>query len=218
MNDLREKYLDDKVNEYLDEIRDFTLDNIHIFKRSEGGQQKPTEEGRDQDPFKFYQVNLLVNNSRNSKAPVIIETAPNYKNLFGTIEKTVDPNGFWTSDFMNIKTGSLLRADGGVLVLNLEEAIGEPLVWKTLKRTLKYSQLEIEAPEASFIGNSALKPEPIKLDLKVVLIGDKQNYLILYDYDESFKKNFKINADFTDEMPRTKQNFFAYANFFARLA
>jgi len=222
INDLREKYSNNKVNEYLDEIRDFTLENIHIFKSGDDSKQKSAlrSPGREQenDPFKYYQVNLLVNNSHIKKAPVIIETAPNYKNLFGTIEKTMEANGSWTSDFMNIKSGSLLRADGGVLVLNLEEMISEPLVWKILKRSLKYGQLEIEAPETVFIGNSAIKPEPIKLDLKVVLIGNKQNYILLYNYDDSFKKIFKISADFTDEMPRNKQNIGNYANFIAHLA
>lgn len=221
INDMREKYPDDKVQEYLDEIQDYTLDNIHIFKKKDESQPKlPFQapgSGKQQDPFQLYRVNLLVNNSGCKKPPVIIETSPNYKNLFGTIEKEVEPNGMWSSDFMNIKAGSLLRADGGVLVLNLLEAISEPYVWTTLKRSLKYTQLEIEAPEALFFGQSALKPEPIKLDLKVVLIGDKQHYLYLFNYDDSFKKIFKISADFTDEMPRTNQYIQDYANFIARL-
>lgn len=221
INDMREKYPDQKVQEYLDDIQDYTLDNIHIFKKKDDSQSKtpfPFPGGpRVQDPFRLYKVNLLVNNSGCKKPPVIIETSPNYKNLFGTIEKEVEPNGTWTSDFMNIKAGSLLRADGGVLVLNLLEAINEPFVWTTLKRSLKYTQLEIEAPEALFFGQSALKPEPIKLDLKVVLIGDKQHYLVLYNYDESFKKIFKISADFTDEIPRTPQYIQDYVGFIARL-
>lgn len=222
INDLREKYDDVKVNEYLDEIRDYTLDNIQLFKKKEESQQKmpfPMQGSmKPSDPFKFFQVNLLVNNSQCKKPPVVIETSPSYKNLFGTIEKEVEPNGAWTSDFMNIKSGSILRADGGVLVLNLMESVSEPLVWKTLKRTLKYSQLEIEAPEAVFFGHSALKPEPIKLNIKVVLIGDKQHYVMLYNYDDNFKKIFKISADFTDEMPRNKENITDYSNFLARLA
>jgi len=222
IDDLREKYDDPKVNEYLDEIRDYTLDHIHIFKKKEESQQKAPfpipGSTRPSDPFKFYRVNLLVNNARCKKPPVVIETSPSYKNLFGTIEKEVEPNGTWTSDFMNIKSGSLLRADGGVLVLNLLESVSEPYVWKTLKRTLKYSQLEIEAPEAVFFGHSALKPEPIELNIKVVLIGDKQHYILLYNYDDNFKKIFKISADFTDEMPRNKQNILDYSSFLARLA
>ena len=221
INDMREKYPDEKVRIYLDEIQDYTLDNIHIFKKKDDTQPKlPFQmqgSGKPQDPFKPYRVNLLVNNSGCKKPPVIIETSPNYKNLFGTIEKEVEPNGTWTSDFMNIKAGSLLRADGGVLVLNLLEAVSEPFVWTTLKRSLKYTQLEIEAPEALFFGQSALKPEPIKLDLKVVLIGDKQTYLFLYNYDDSFKKIFKISADFNDEMPRNAHNIQDYANFIAHL-
>ncbi|MBN1297892.1 AAA family ATPase, partial [bacterium] len=222
IDDLRERYQNDKVNEYLDEIRDYTINNIQIFKKKDEP-QSPVHpaiqgQGKTADPFRYYQVNLLVNNARCKKPPVIIETSPNFKNLFGTIEKEFEPNGSFTSDFMNIKPGSLLRADGGVLVINLLEAIAEPYVWTTLKRTLKYVQLEIEAPEAVFFGHSALKPEPIKLDLKVVLIGDKQHYIMLYNYDDSFKKIFKICADFTDEMPRNKQNINEYTHFLAGLA
>lgn len=222
VNDMREKYPDEKVQEYLDEIQDYTLDTIHIFaKKDDASPKLPFGLGgtdKAQDPFKLYRVNLLVNNAGCKSAPVIIETSPNYKNLFGTIEKELEPNGGWTSDFTNIKAGSLLRADGGVLVLNLLEAVSEPFVWTTLKRTLKYTQLQIEAPEALFFGQTALKPEPIQLDLKVVLIGDKQHYLILYNYDESFKKTFKICADFTDELPRTHKNIQNYANFIAHLS
>lgn len=218
IDDLREKYPDETVNEYLDEIRDFTLDNIQIFKKKDDGSKKSGHgAAKAPDPFVLYEVNLLVNNGRCKKPPVIIETVPSFKNLFGTIEKVMEPNGTWTSNFTNIKAGSMLRADGGVLVLNLMEAINEPMVWKTLKRTLKYSQLEIEAPEAMFFGNSVLKPEAIKLNVKVVLIGDKQHYIMLYNYDDSFKKIFKISADFTDEMPRNKKHLTDYANFIARL-
>jgi lon-related putative ATP-dependent protease len=222
VNDMREKYPDEKVQEYLDEIQDYTLDTIHIFAKKEDASLKLPfglgGSGKTQDPFKLYRVNLLVNNAGCKNAPVIIETSPNYKNLFGTIEKELEPNGGWTSDFTNVKAGSLLRADGGVLVINLLEAVSEPFVWTTLKRTLKYTQLQIEAPEALFFGQTALKPEPIQLDLKVVLIGDKQHHLILYNYDESFKKIFKICADFTDELPRTDKNIQKYANFIAHLS
>ena len=222
VNDMREKYPDKQVQEYLDEIQNYTLDNIYIFiKKDDASPKLPflmAGAGKEQDPFKLYSVNLLVNNADNKKPPVIIETSPNYKNLFGTIEKEFDPSGGWTSDFTNIKAGSLLRADGGVLVLNLVEALSEPYVWTALKRTLKYTQLQIEAPEAIFFGQSALKPEPIQLDLKVVLIGYKEYYLILYRYDDDFKKIFKISADFTDEIPRTPKNIQNYANFIAHLS
>ncbi|MGB3975356.1 MAG: AAA family ATPase [bacterium] len=222
VNDMREKYPDKQVQDYLNEIQNFTLDNIYIFiKKDDDSPKLPfmiRGAGKEQDPFRLYRVNLLVDNTDSKKPPVIIETSPNYKNLFGTIEKEFDPSGGWTSDFTNIKAGSLLRADGGVLVINLVEAISEPFVWTALKRTLKYSQLQIEAPEALFFGQSALKPEPIQLDLKVVLIGHKEHYLILFKYDDDFKKIFKVSADFTNEMPRTPKNIQNYANFIMHLS
>jgi len=223
INDIRTTYQNDAVSEYLDEIKEYTLEEIGIFLKKEeqetslkqmlsGGQQQ------QQDPFRYYNVNLLVDNSRVKCSPVIIETAPNFKNLFGTIEKMVDKAGNWSSDFMNIKAGSMLRADGGVLVINLMDAIMEPFVWPTLKRTLKYGQLEIENPESIYLlGQSALKPQPIKLDLKVVLIGSKMHYLVLFNYDEDFKKIFKISADFTDQMDRNSQHITEYAGFIHQL-
>ncbi len=219
INDIQDRYQNPSVSEFLDEIQEYTLAEIPIFLKKEDKPATPSGGVHAfLDPFKFYKVNLLVDNSRCKRPPVIIETAPNYKNLFGTIEKMVDRTGNWLSDFTNIKAGSILRADGGVLVINLMEALIEPLVWKTLKRTLKYGQLEIDSPEAlSFFGQSALKPEPIKLELKVVLIGDKQSYLFLYHYDEDFKKIFKISADFDDQMDRNKQHILDCAGFIKRL-
>jgi lon-related putative ATP-dependent protease len=222
LKDLREKYVGESVKEYFDEIRDYTLNEIHIFlKKEEQSPQAALQLGsppEKADPFKLYRVNLIVDNSHRTKTPAIVETAPNYKNLFGTIEKVVDRRGNWASDFMNIKAGSVLKAEGGYLVINLLEAISEPFVWKTLKRTLKYGQLEIESPEAHImLGQTALKPQPVKLDLKVVLIGDKQHYLMLFNHDEDFKKIFKISADFNDKMDRTNKNILDYACFVKRI-
>jgi len=222
LKDIREKYQNEAVDIYLDEIRDYTLDEIHIFFKNDDSSQQTLQSlgvtSASKDVFRIYKVNLLADNSHRKHAPAIVETAPNYKNLFGTIEKVTDQHGNWASDFLNIKAGSFLRAEGGYLVINLLEAIGEPFVWQTLKRTLKYRQLEIESPETHYVlGQTALKPEPIQLDLKVVLIGDKQHYLMLYNRDEDFKKIFKISADFNDKMDRTKRNILDYACFIDQL-
>ncbi|MBN1355768.1 AAA family ATPase [bacterium] len=222
IEDLRARYKSEAVNAYLNEIRDYTLDNIDIFlKKEEKTQPMALQIGMPAvttDPFRVYMVNLVVDNSGRTKTPAIVETAPNYKNLFGAIEKVVDRQGNWVSDFMNIKAGSILRAEGGYLVINLLEAVSEPFVWQMLKRTLKYGQLEIENPEVFFLmGQTALKPEAVKLDLKVVLIGDKRHYLLLYNYDEDFKKIFKICADFNDRMDRNDRNILDYACFVKRI-
>ncbi len=221
INDVRERYKNDVVGLYLDEIRDYSLDEIEIFIKKEDKQTAMAQMMGPQspsDPFRFFRVNLLVDNSDRKNAPAILETVPNYKNLFGTIEKVVDRSGNWVSDFLNIKAGSILRANGGFLVINLLDAIGEPFVWQTLKRTLKYGQVEIENPESFiFFGQTALKPEAIKIDLKIVLIGDKSHYLLLFNYDEDFKKIFKISADFDDRMDRTEQHLQDYACFIKRL-
>ncbi len=221
VNDIRERYKNEIVGLYLDEIRDYSLDEIEIFIKKEDKQAAMAQmmgPASPSDPFRFFRVNLLVDNSDRKNAPAILETVPNYKNLFGTIEKVVDRSGNWVSDFLNIKAGSILRANGGFLVINLLDAIGEPFVWQTLKRTLKYGQVEIENPESFiFFGQTALKPEAIKIDLKIVLIGDKSHYLLLFNYDEDFKKIFKISADFDDRMDRTDQHLQDYACFIKRL-
>lgn len=221
INDIRDHYKNETLSQYLNDIRDYTLDEIEIFIKKDDKQNPMSQmmgPSAPVDPFRLFRVNLLVDNSDRKSAPAILETVPNYKNLFGTIEKVVDRSGNWVSDFLNIKAGSILRANGGFLVINLLDAIGEPFVWQTLKRTLKYGQVEIENPESFiFFGQTALKPEAIKIDLKIVLIGDKSHYLMLYNYDEDFKKIFKISADFDDRMDRTDQHIQDYASFIKQL-
>ncbi|MGM0485748.1 MAG: Lon protease family protein, partial [Planctomycetota bacterium] len=167
------------------------------------GAPQPSQEERLQE----YRVNLLVDNSRQEGAPVVIEESPNYKNLFGTIEKVVDRFGKLVTDFSRIKAGSLLRANGGYLVVNLIDALIEPLVWKELKRTLKSGQLKIETydPFALF-STSAMNPEPVPLDVKLVVLGNPLLYHLLHLYDEDFPNIFKVKAEFAGEMDREEES------------
>ena len=132
---------------------------------------------------------------------MIFETTPTYANLFGTIQRSYDSRGGWTSDFMDLRGGSLLRADGGFLVMYALDALTETGVWRTLKRTLNHGKLEIQPVEMFFpFGTSALKPEPIDINVKIILIGDRDMYELLYDYEEDFKKIFKVRVEFDEEM------------------
>jgi ATP-dependent Lon protease len=147
-----------------------------------------------------------------------METAPNYRNLFGTIEKMIDRMGHWRSDFTHIKAGSLLRASGGYLVLNLYDFIAEPGVWSALKRTLKNRQVDIQGYDPlNLLSISALKPEPIPVEVRVIVIGDAYSYRILYAYDPDFRKIFKVKSDFDSVMPLEAESIERYAKFIRKV-
>lgn len=210
IEELKEKYPGESVAEYLEEVRHHVLDNLDPFKEREGeaDHEEPSPDGApkpgapERDPFRVYGVNVLLAHGENEKCPVIFETTPTYANLFGTIQRTYDARGGWTSDFMDLRGGSLLRADGGFLIMYSIEALSEPGVWRALKRTLNHAKLEIQPMEMFFpFGTTALKPEPIEINLKIILIGDREIYELLYAYEEDFRKIFKVRAEFDEEMP-----------------
>ena len=146
-------------------------------------------------------MNVILAHDGDSESPVIFETTPTYANLFGTIQRAYDARGGWTSDFMDLRGGSLLRADGGYLIMYSLETISEPGVWRALKRTLNHNRLEIQPLEMFYpFGGSALKPEPIQINVKVILIGDREMYELMYDFEEDFRKIFKVRVEFDEEM------------------
>ncbi len=172
------------------------------------------------DTFPEFQVNVLVDNSETKGAPVIIETSPTYRNLFGTIERNIDRlGGLWRTDFTKIKSGSFLRANGGYLVLNALDVFIEPGVWVALKRTLRNRTLEMQSFDPFYLfASSALKPEPIEVKVKVVMIGDAYLYYTLYAVDEDFKKIFKIKADFDTVMDKKAETLLQYASFIRKIS
>jgi ATP-dependent Lon protease len=148
----------------------------------------------------------------------VVETSPSYRNLFGTIEKMIDRTGHWRTDFTRIKAGSLLTASGGFLVLQLYDLIAEPGVWSALKRTLKNRLVDIQGYDPLYLFTvSALKPEPIPVNVRVVVIGDDLTYQILYNYDPDFRKIFKVKADFDSVMPRDAGNLGNYTDFIRKI-
>ncbi|MBK7630987.1 MAG: AAA family ATPase [Ignavibacteriales bacterium] len=200
---LKEKYNSNSALEHLTIVEENILDNVQIFKgiKSEG---EITQEGLIIDYFREYDLNIILDNTETNECPVIVETNPTYTNLFGTIEKVSDGKGNWYSDFTNIKAGSMLRANGGYLVLNVMHLFEEPGVWKSLKRILTYSKLEIqESPHQFSMSSSSLKPQPIDIDTKVILIGSQMIYAYLSEREYDFKKMFKVKADFDYEIVRS---------------
>ena len=211
IEELKEKYPGNNVAEYLEEVRHHLLDNLDPFKEREGegehdeetpdGLPKPQGGGPERDPFRVYGVNVILAHDNDDKSPVIFETTPTYANLFGTIQRAYDARGGWTSDFMDLRAGSLLRADGGFLIMYSLEALSEVGVWRALKRTLNHNRLEIQPLEMFYpFGGSAQKPEPIDINVKVILIGDRSLYELLYEYEEDFRKIFKVRVEFDEEM------------------
>src|SRR5213595_2571888 len=152
IEELKEKYPGNNVAEYLEEVRHHLLDNLDPFKEREGegehesepspspdGPQKPSG-GQERDPFRLYGVNVILAHNHEETSPVIFETTPTYANLFGTIQRAYDSRGGWSSDFMDLRGGSLLRADGGFLIMYSMEALSETGVWRALKRTLNHNR------------------------------------------------------------------------------
>ncbi|MBR9975591.1 MAG: AAA family ATPase [Bacteroidetes bacterium] len=207
--DLLDTYTGEQVQAYLNAVMENILENLDQFKSTqEEGGEIPAE----------YEVNLLMDNSGTSYCPVVVETVPTFRNIFGTIERKQNASGFFYTDFTLIKAGSLLQADGGFLVLNAADALTEPGVWKNLQRVLLYRQLEIQSLEM-FAQQSptALKPESIDVNVKVILIGNNEIYAALINYERDFKKIFKVKADFDHEMPNTPMAVGQYAALVRRL-
>jgi ATP-dependent Lon protease len=210
IEELKEKYLGPNIAEYLEEVRHHLLDNLDPFKEREGEGEHDEETpdglpkaqgGPERDPFRVYGVNVILAHDDEDKSPVIFETTPTYANLFGTIQRAYDTRGGWTSDFMDLRGGSLLRADGGFLIMYSLEALSEVGVWRALKRTLNHNRLEIQPLEMFYpFGGSAQKPEAIDINVKVILIGDRSLYELLYEYEEDFRKIFKVRVEFDEEM------------------
>src|SRR6202165_3272778 len=215
IEELKEKYSGSLVAEYLEEVRHNILDNLDPFKEREGEEEPggappppdggPRSASTERDPFRVYGVNVILAHNEEDRSPVIFETTPTYTNLFGTIQRSYDSRGGWNSDFMDLRAGSILRADGGFLVMYAYDAITEAGVWRTLKRMLNHARLEIQPLEMFFpFGTSALKPEPIDVDVKIILIGDRHMYELLYEYEEDFRKIFKVRVEFYEEMGMTE--------------
>jgi hypothetical protein len=191
------------VSAYLDEVGEHMLSHLDRFREtapeSQGGGEGPPAAAAPGDEgarFIEYQVNVFVDNAGRTGAPVISEDAPTYRNIFGTIERWIDPMGRSGTNFTRIIPGSFMKAHGGFLILDLEDAAVEPGVWKTLKRTLKTGRMTPETFEPfAFFAVSGLKPEPIEIHNKVIVMGGAQLYNMLYFYDQEFATLFKVKAE-----------------------
>ena len=216
--ELLEKYKDSpKVIDYLKEMQEDMMENIHLFREQQQQQQQalPFPMPFNQDSgFKKYQINVIVDNSDLKGAPVVRELNPTYNNIFGRIEKETQFGGLVT-DFTMIRGGSLHEANGGFFVVKVEELLKNPFSYESLKRVIKSNQLEIEEPgeKFGFMATKSLRPEPVDLDVKVVIIGSPLFYYLLYNLDMEFRELFKVKADFDTVMARTEENIRSYYGF-----
>jgi lon-related putative ATP-dependent protease len=214
MDTLRLKYAAyPDVLEHLEHVQENILQEREKF-RPRPPVEPPGLRLDERAGFVEYHVNVLVDNSATTGAPIVFEPNPTYANMFGAIEREVRL-GALVTDFTKVKAGSLLRANGGFLVVEALDVLRYPFVWDSLKRALETGEVRIEdvATQYGLVSATGMRPEPIKVDVKVALIGSPLLHALLYIYDEDFRKLFKVKADFDTQMERTPENLAQYAYF-----
>jgi lon-related putative ATP-dependent protease len=204
---------------YLDHLQADMVENFNLFMPAEKGEPPAAGECPQppKAPFQNYQVNVLVHREPMKGAPVIFESNPTYFNVFGRIEKRAYM-GTVNTDFTLVQAGALLNANGGYLIMEIESLLMHPYVWEALKRALQTQSLSIEdVPEESAFGTTSLRPAPIPLEAKVLLLGSYEAFEWLQNFDSKFNKIFKVRADFDQEVAHTPDSVQLYARFIARV-
>ncbi|MBT3821472.1 MAG: AAA family ATPase, partial [Nitrospinaceae bacterium] len=210
MDDLRDKYASfEKTISFLDMVERHILGNFSTFQNTEelgGAEAAPMmmmRPPKDENPFRVYEVNVVVDNSALECAPVVYESNPNFNNLFGRIERRAH-FGTYTTDFTLVRAGSIVQASGGFLILNALDVLTNPGVWPALKRAIRTRCVRIEDLGETFgWSQGTIKPEPIPVNVKVLLMGSPMIYYLLLRQDEDFGKLFKVKADFSSVIKRT---------------
>jgi lon-related putative ATP-dependent protease len=220
MHDLKRTYAEyESVSEYLQAVQKDIVDNIEHFRENEEtpmpipGLRIP----RQEPDFSRYKVNVVVDNSSTEGAPVVFESNPTFTNLVGRIERRAQFGALLT-DFTMIRAGSLAKANGGYLVLNVEDMLRNPYVYEALKRAVRDREVRIEdlSERYGLFATQTLKPEPIPLKAKVILLGNPMWYQLLFAYDEEFAKIFKVKADFDYQTDREDNKAMQLASFICR--
>lgn len=221
---LQEEYADfEAVVVFLDRVREDILDNVSTFKQikqQEQMQQLPAAmmRGRQQHNFDKYRANLIIDNSDLEGAPVVMEANPTHPNLVGRIEHQAQ-FGALVTNFQMLKGGALHRANGGYLMVEALDVLTKPMAWEGLKRALKNQEVCIESMREAYgaISTRTLEPEPIPLDIKVIIVGDPLLYYLLYSRDQDFQELFKVKADFAVRMDWDGGTVRQYARFIGTL-
>ena len=222
IDELKDEYRDHpKVIGYLDDVREDILVNVDDFLADEDDQEAGVpgmDRGERPSVLSRYEVNLLVDNQYTKGAPVIFETNPTYANLAGQIEKKAQFGTLYT-DFTMIKAGSILKANGGYLIVHAEDVLKSPMSYDVIKRVLKNDEIKIEeiSEQYRLMSAGGPRPEPIPMAIKVVMLGSPAVFGLLYSNDDEFSKIFKVRADFSVLMGRTDETMNHYARFIATL-
>ena len=232
ISDIKQKYKGNKkVAEYLKTVQNYILDNITTYVPNYDNDSKPqTDEEpmlgllgqlknqQDEDKFAKFKVNVVVKNVPDSGAPIILLDHPTQGNLVGKVER-IQQFGALVSDFTLIKGGALHRANGGFLLIDARKLLLQPYSWESLKRALASKEIKIEAPsEDTSFATISLDPQPIPLDVKIVMTGDAELYELLIERDPDFKDYFKVEADFGMVIDRTEENEVEYAKLIGSLS
>lgn len=228
IQDLRERYSEfEEIVAYLaaveedvvDNVRDFLQQDENSIIQAQMNQAAQVPGGNRRPGLRRYKVNLLVDHSVSAHGPVVEEDNPTYPNLIGRVEH-VPQMGALLTDFNLIKPGALHLANGGYLILDARKVLIQPYAWEGLKRVLRSEEIRIESPGQAYglITTVSLEPEPIPLDVKVALVGDRTLYYLLSALDPEFDELFKVMADFENDMDRDVQSQKSYARLIAGLA
>ncbi len=224
IDELRHRFVElPAVVNYLDEVERDVVQRAPEFlalaAQADGASELTSAPNPDGGPFRRYGVNVLVGHSAGDGAPIVVEDHPTYANLVGRTEY-VAQLGTLVTDFTLIRAGALHRANGGYLVLDADKVLQEPYAWEELKRALRTREVRVEplGQSLGLLTTATLEPEPIPLDVKVALIGDRRLYYLLCAYDHEFLELFKVAADFADDVDWTPENTVLYARLIATLA
>ena len=206
MEDVRSAFADQpECVQFLDDVQTHLIDNVDIFIQSEDQPRLPIPlpdpAALRAETLRRYAVNVIVDNSGTSGAPVVTEDNPLVPHLIGRVEQRAQ-FGTLVTDFSLIKAGALHQANGGYLIIDVIKLLSQPFAWDTLKRTLRSQEIRIESPGEALglIATVSLEPEPIPLKLRVVLIGERQHYYLLNQLDPDFSNLFKVVADFNETL------------------
>ncbi len=220
MDELRQAYADlPEVLKYFDMVQQDVVENADDFRKPEESATFAGMTMVTRQSFHRYQVNVLVTNGTSAGSPIVSEDNPTYSNLVGRVEH-IAQLGALVTDFTLIKAGALHRANGGYLLLDVRKVLLQPFAWEGLKRALQAREIRIESlgQMYSLVSTVSLEPEPIPLDAKVVLFGDRLFYYLLQEYDPDFAELFKVAADFEERIERSADTHLLYAQMIATLS
>jgi len=232
LEEIQKKYKGNKkVSDYMRMVRNYILDNMSTYVPNYDQDTKPQQEDdsmlgllsqlkgqQEEDKFSKFKVNVVVKNVPDSGAPIVLLDHPTQGNLVGKVER-IQQFGALITDFSLIKGGALHRANGGFLLIDARKLLLQPYSWDSLKRALASKEIKIEAPsEDTSFSTISLDPQPIPLDVKVIMTGDSELYELLSERDPDFKDYFKVEADFGGVIDRTEENEIEYAKLIGSLS